>query len=98
MLGVALFYKMKNNNDLINLLYEKGLIKRKKNVYFAEEAFKLNSFMKACFQEQNPEKLKKYIFLLKNYLAGTVNFYFEDDKIVVEKLSKKRETNVKEVL
>ena len=89
---------MKNHSDLIKLLYKQNLIKRKNNIYFAEEAFKLNSFMKTCFQEQDPEKLKKYIFLLKNYLAGMINFYFKDGKIIVETLSEERRTDAKEIL
>jgi hypothetical protein len=89
---------MKNSIDLINLLYEKGLIKKEKNVYFVEEAFKINSFMKMCFREKNPEKLKRYIFLLQKYLAGAVNFHFKDDKIVIEKLPKEESLDAQEIL
>lgn len=69
---------------------ERGLIKAENNVYYAEKAFKLNSIMRWCIKQPDPQILSRYLLLIEKYLAGTIDFQLKDDKLIVSDLTKKR--------
>ena len=78
-------------NIFIDHLWNRGLIKAEDNVYYAEKAFKLNSIMRWCINEPDPQQLSRYLLLIERFLAGTIDIQLKDDKLVVSTLTNKRE-------
>lgn len=77
-------------NIFIDHLLKRGLIKAEDNVYYAEKAFKLNSIMRWCINEPDPQQLSRYLLLIERFLAGTIDIQLKDDKLVVSTITNKR--------
>ena len=78
-------------NIFIDHLMKRGLIKAEDNVYYAEKAFKLNSIMRWCINEPDPQQLSRYLLLIERFLVGTIDIQLKDDKLVVSTITNKRE-------
>jgi len=79
-----LTYKMKDK--FIEFLYNKELILREDNVYYANKAFKMNAIARACMRQNDPKLLSKYLLLIERYLAGAIDIQIKDDKLMVRKI------------
>tara|TARA_R110002020_G_scaffold170260_2_gene359779 strand:- start:275 stop:541 length:267 start_codon:yes stop_codon:yes gene_type:complete len=75
-------------DKFIEFLYNKELILKEDNVYYAKRAFKMNAIARACMRETDPKLLSKYLFLIEKFLAGAIDITIKDDKLMVRKIKK----------
>ena len=73
-------------NKFIEFLYNKELISKENNVYYAKEAFKVNAIARKCMRETDPQELSKNLLLVERYLAGAIDIQLKDDKLVVTQI------------
>ena len=89
----------KKKNNLLNWLFEEGIIEKEGNVYIAERAFLANTFVNWIQREAknknlSPKDVEKKMNILRLFLKKQVDLEWHGEKIRVIKkplLKKKRE-------
>ena len=67
-------------------LKQRNLIIKEENVFYAEDAFLINSLLGLCAKSNNSKFVEKVLNLINKHLAGEIKISFNGDIIAIEEL------------
>tara|TARA_R110000824_G_scaffold99052_4_gene236029 strand:+ start:1736 stop:1987 length:252 start_codon:yes stop_codon:yes gene_type:complete len=77
---------MVQKESFFEILKQRDLFTREKNVVYAENAFLINALLSMCSKSNNPHFVKKVLKLINKHLAGEIKISFINGIIAIEEL------------
>ena len=83
---------MKKPKSFIKFLKSNNVIKKKDNLYYAEDAFVVNAVLHMCMDSQNPKFSRAGMQVIEQFLEGKIDLTIEDNQIVIKEKRSKEDT------